>query len=89
MQVAGRPSWRFEEGDGGTLDLALFARDAARLEVPPATDIPPPLSVAIDRPLAPASAGPGYALCSAQFAADPAAARALLRAVFASRLGRT
>jgi hypothetical protein len=56
MQVAGRPSWRFEESDGGNLDLALFARDAARLEVPPAPDIPPPLAVAIDRPLAPASA---------------------------------
>jgi hypothetical protein len=55
MQVAGRPSWRFEESAGGDLYLALFVRDAARLEVAPAPEIPPPLSVAIDRPLAPAS----------------------------------
>ena len=33
-------------------------------------------------------AAPGYALCSAQAAADPAAAASLLWAVFASRLGR-
>jgi len=33
-------------------------------------------------------AAPGYALCSTQVAADPAAAAALLRNVFASRLGR-
>jgi len=56
MQVAGRPSWLFDENAGGNLDLALFVRDAARLEVSPAPDIPPPLSVAIDRPLAPPSA---------------------------------
>ena len=48
MQIAGRPSWRFAEKDGGDLHLALLARDAARLEVPPAPDIPPPLSAAID-----------------------------------------
>ena len=34
-------------------------------------------------------AGPGYALCSTQVASDPEAATALLRAVFASRLGRS
>ena len=33
-------------------------------------------------------AAPGYALCSAQLAADPAAAATLLRDVFASRFGR-
>jgi hypothetical protein len=48
MQIAGQPSWRFGEKEGGDLHLALLARDAARLEVPPAPDIPPPLSVAID-----------------------------------------
>ena len=48
MQIAGRPSWRFAEKDGGDLHLALLARDTARLEVPPAPDIPPPLSAAID-----------------------------------------
>ena len=48
MQIAGRPSWRFAEKNGGDLHLALLARDAARLEVPPAPDIPPPLSAAID-----------------------------------------
>src|SRR5215469_9595183 len=56
MQLAGRTSWRFGENDGGNLDLALFARDAAGLEVPPAPDIPPPLSVAIGHRLAPAPA---------------------------------
>ena len=55
MQIAGRTSWRFEESDGGNLDRALFARDAARLEIPPAPDIPPPLSSTIDRQLAPPS----------------------------------
>jgi hypothetical protein len=56
VQLAGRPSWRFGESDGCNLDLALFARDAAGLEVPPAPDIPPPLSIAIGDRLAPASA---------------------------------
>jgi len=56
MQLAGRPSWRFEENDAGDLHLALFVRDAAALEVPPAADIPPPLSVATDHRLAPPSA---------------------------------
>jgi hypothetical protein len=56
MQVAGRSSWRFEEDDAGTLQLALFARDAAGLQVPPAPDIPPPLSVVIDQQLPPAAA---------------------------------
>jgi hypothetical protein len=55
MQLAGRTSWRFGENDGGNLDLALFARDAAGLEVPPAPDIPPPLAAAIGHRLAPAS----------------------------------
>lgn len=52
MQLAGRPSWRFEENDAGDLHLALFARDAAGLQVPPAPDIPPPLSAAIESLLA-------------------------------------
>jgi hypothetical protein len=52
MQVAGRSSWRFEENDAGDLHLALFARDAAGLQVLPAPDIPPPLSVVIDQRLA-------------------------------------
>jgi hypothetical protein len=56
MQIAGRPSWRFEEDDAGNLHLALFARDAAGLEVPPALDIPPPLSGVIERRLVPPSA---------------------------------
>jgi hypothetical protein len=56
MQLAGRPSWRFEENDAGDLHLALFVRDAAGLEVSPAADIPPPLSVTIDHRLAPPSA---------------------------------
>jgi hypothetical protein len=56
MQVAGRPSWRFEENDAGDLHLALFARDAAGLDVPSAPDIPPPLTAAIDQLLAPPSA---------------------------------
>jgi hypothetical protein len=51
MQIAGRPSWRFEEDDAGDLHLALFARDTAGLEVPPALDIPPPLSGIIERRL--------------------------------------
>jgi hypothetical protein len=57
MQVAGRSSWRFEENDAGDLHLALFARDVAGLQVPSAPDIPPPLSIGIDRPLLPAPAG--------------------------------
>src|SRR5215469_358604 len=56
MQIAGRPSWRFEEKAGGDLHLALLVRDAAGLAVPPAPDIPPPLAAAIDRLPAPASA---------------------------------
>jgi hypothetical protein len=56
MQVAGRPSWRFEEKDGGDLHFALFARDAAGLNVPSAPDIPPPLTAAFDQQLAPPSA---------------------------------
>lgn len=56
MQIAGRPSWRFEENDAGNLHLALFARDAAGLEVLPAPDVPPPLSGVIERPLVPPSA---------------------------------
>jgi len=56
MQLAERPSWRFEENNAGDLHLALFARDAAGLHVSPAPDIPPPLSVAIDQWLAAAPA---------------------------------
>jgi hypothetical protein len=46
MQVKGRPSWRFEFGNGPTPDLheALFARDRAGLDVPPSPDVPPPLA---------------------------------------------
>jgi hypothetical protein len=46
MRVAGRPSWRFGSGNGQASDLheALFARDAARLAVPPSPDVPPPLA---------------------------------------------
>jgi hypothetical protein len=50
MQVAGRPSWRFEENDGGDLHQALFIRDAAGLGLSAAPDIPPPLLMALDRP---------------------------------------
>jgi hypothetical protein len=56
MQIAGRPSWRFEENDAGNLHLALFVRDAAGLEVPPDPDIPPSLSGVIERRLVPPSA---------------------------------
>jgi hypothetical protein len=46
MHVRGRPSWRFGSGNGQCSDLldALFARDSARLPVPPSPDIPPPLA---------------------------------------------
>jgi hypothetical protein len=46
MQVAGRPSWRFEHGNGqcSHLRAALFARDSAGLAVPPSIDVPPPLA---------------------------------------------
>jgi hypothetical protein len=56
MQLAGRSSWRFAESDAGDLHLALFARDAAALEVPSAPDIPPPLSAPIEHRLPPAPA---------------------------------
>jgi hypothetical protein len=46
MHVRGRPSWRFEYGNGHCSHLcaALFARDSAGLAVPPAPDVPPPLA---------------------------------------------
>jgi hypothetical protein len=46
MQVAGRPSWRFEHGNGqcSHLRAALFVRDLAGLVVPPSIDVPPPLA---------------------------------------------
>jgi len=54
MQIAGRTSWRLSEQDGGDLYLALLARDAGGLEVPPTPDMPPPVTTAIDRlPVAP------------------------------------
>src|SRR5215469_14666260 len=50
----GRTSWRLSEQDGGDLYLALLARDAGGLEVPPTPDMPPPVTTAIDRlPVAP------------------------------------
>jgi len=60
MQLAGQSSWRFSEKDGGDLHLALLARDGAGLEVHPASDIPPPLSFAVDRlPVSPSAAAAG------------------------------
>jgi hypothetical protein len=57
MQIAGRTSWRLSEQDGGNLYLALLARDAAGLEVPPASDVPPPVCTSVDRlPVAPSAA---------------------------------
>ena len=44
MQRYGSASWRFGHGDMGYLHTALFVRDAARLPVAPAADIPPPLT---------------------------------------------
>ncbi|MBO0835563.1 MAG: hypothetical protein J2P28_08595 [Actinobacteria bacterium] len=46
MQFAGRPSWRFGYGNGNCSHLlaALFARDSARLAIPPAPDVPPSLA---------------------------------------------
>jgi hypothetical protein len=60
MQIAGRPSWRFEENDAGDLHAALFTRDAGGLTPSPAPDIPPPLLVAVDG-LEPDSAHPAAA----------------------------
>jgi len=46
MHIAGRPSWRFEHGNGQASDLqdALLSRDLAGLAVPPSPDVPPPLA---------------------------------------------
>lgn len=44
MHVAGRASWSFSTGLGGAVSRALFIRDAARLPVPSAPDVPPPCS---------------------------------------------
>lgn len=44
MQEYGSGSWRFGHGDMGYLHTALFVRDAARLPVAPAADIPPRLT---------------------------------------------
>jgi len=65
MRVAGRPSWRFAFGNGQASDLhaALYARDAAGLDVPAAPDVPPRLAAdwlagdASPRPTAVTAAG--------------------------------
>jgi len=44
MRRSGSGSWRFGHGDMGYLHAALFVRDAARLPVAPAADIPPRLA---------------------------------------------
>jgi hypothetical protein len=43
VQVAGSPSWRFEESDGHLLSLALAVRDGCDLPVPGGPGVPPPL----------------------------------------------
>ena len=43
MQVAGSPSWRFEESDGQLLALALAVRDTCGLPVPGGPGVPPRL----------------------------------------------
>ena len=43
MQVAGSPSWRFEESEGQLLSLALAVRDGCGLPVPGGPGVPPPL----------------------------------------------
>jgi hypothetical protein len=47
MHRHGSGSWRFGHGDMGYLHTALFVRDAARLPVPPAVDIPPRLAAEV------------------------------------------
>lgn len=44
MRLAGTRSWRFAVEAGDLLHLALRIRDGARLQVPPADDVPPALS---------------------------------------------
>lgn len=44
MRLAGTRSWRFAVDAGDLLHLALRVRDGARLQVPDAADVPPPLS---------------------------------------------
>jgi hypothetical protein len=44
MHVAGSRSWRFEHDDGYMLHQALFVRDATRLPVAGAAEVPPPLA---------------------------------------------
>jgi hypothetical protein len=44
MHLRGSSSWQFGHGDMGYLHTALFVRDAARLPVAPAADIPPRLA---------------------------------------------
>lgn len=44
MQFAGSPPWRFAEGGGQLVAVALFVRDAVGFIVPPADDNPPPLA---------------------------------------------
>ena len=44
MKLAGTRSWRFAVDAGDLLHLALRVRDGARLQVPAAEDVPPPLS---------------------------------------------
>lgn len=44
VRVAGSNSWRFEHDNLDILQVALFVRDAARLPVAAAADVPPPMT---------------------------------------------